>query len=94
MKSLLFAALLLGACIGARAEGDVDESAVVVLTDDNFDATISGAKFALVSLTGRQTPRSGGTGTIARSVHVLTPPWSHPAAGGVLCTVVRTLQGE
>ncbi|KAI3433908.1 hypothetical protein D9Q98_003710 [Chlorella vulgaris] len=48
MKSLLFAALLLGACIGARAEGDVDESAVVVLTDDNFDATISGAKFALV----------------------------------------------
>lgn len=49
VRTLLFAALLLGACVAARAEDDVDESDVVVLTDKNFEEKLGSAKFALVS---------------------------------------------
>lgn len=43
----LLGSLLLAAPI-ARAEDDVDETDVVVLTDANFDEKIKAAKFALV----------------------------------------------
>lgn len=40
--------LALFACVVVNAEGDVDESDVLVLTKDNFDATIADNEFVLV----------------------------------------------
>ena len=51
--ALLGSLLLLTAPFAVvSAEDDVDEKDVVVLTDKNFDKTIKGAKFALVSPPG------------------------------------------
>lgn len=48
-RVLLVALVGLLACAGVRAEDDVDESAVVVLTDKNFKDKLGSVKYALVS---------------------------------------------
>lgn len=53
MKRFIFctlAVLLLAGAARADDAADVDESAVVVLTDKNYDDKMKSAKYALVSL--------------------------------------------
>ena len=49
----LLGLLLLAGTAAVRAADDVDETDVVVLTDNNFGDKIKSAKYALVSLGGR-----------------------------------------
>jgi hypothetical protein len=93
MRAAKFALIALGLLLAAAplaraeaAEAEVDEKDVIVLTDANFNSTVSTHKFVLVSPAASERHRRPIAG-------LDRPPPPLRPAGGVLRAVVRPLQG-